>query len=158
MGLLSAIFEPLRDQLANGSVAVILGGGVLSFFVLAIVLNVLSQLIFRNPTEPPVVFHWLPFIGSTITYGIDPYHFFFDCRRKVGLRSGCRIWLCFRLTTVIVRRCVYFYTAWKENYRVLGEERKRVDTQWEIKGRECGGNLQSPYHSRFWLGRGIRLS
>ena len=91
MGLLSAIVEPLRDQLADRSLVVILGGGLFSFVVLAIVLNVLSQLIFRNPTEPPVVFHWFPFVGSTITYGIDPYYFFFNCQRKVGSASSHRL-------------------------------------------------------------------
>lgn len=49
-----------------------------------ILLNVLRQLLFRNPTEPPLVFHLVPFIGSTIAYGIDPYKFFFACREKYG--------------------------------------------------------------------------
>ncbi|PLN81727.1 14-alpha sterol demethylase [Aspergillus taichungensis] len=49
-----------------------------------IVLNVARQLLFRNPKEPPVVFHWVPFLGSTIAYGIDPYAFFFSCRKKYG--------------------------------------------------------------------------
>ncbi|KAL4895204.1 cytochrome P450 [Aspergillus ambiguus] len=46
--------------------------------------NVIRQLLFRNPTEPPVVFHWIPFLGSTISYGIDPYAFFASCRQKYG--------------------------------------------------------------------------
>ncbi|EMC91199.1 hypothetical protein BAUCODRAFT_152483 [Baudoinia panamericana UAMH 10762] len=50
----------------------------------AILLNVARQLLLRNPNEPPIVFHWVPFIGSTITYGIDPYRFFFACREKYG--------------------------------------------------------------------------
>ncbi|KAE8354520.1 cytochrome P450 [Aspergillus coremiiformis] len=49
-----------------------------------IALNVLRQLLFRNKTDPPVVFHWIPFLGSTITYGMDPYAFFFSCRQKYG--------------------------------------------------------------------------
>lgn len=32
---------------------------------------------------PPVVFHWLPFIGSAASYGNDPLNFFFKCREKV---------------------------------------------------------------------------
>ncbi|PYH98808.1 Cyp51A [Aspergillus ellipticus CBS 707.79] len=52
--------------------------------VVAIVLNVLRQLLFRNKNEPPVVFHWIPFLGSTISYGIDPYAFFASCREKYG--------------------------------------------------------------------------
>ncbi|KAK1059369.1 Lanosterol 14-alpha-demethylase [Friedmanniomyces endolithicus] len=58
--------------------------GTLTFFAAVILLNVARQLLIRNPNEPPVVFHWVPFIGSTITYGIDPYVFFFDCRKKYG--------------------------------------------------------------------------
>jgi hypothetical protein len=54
-----------------------------SFIVLIVLLNVLQQLLFKNSNEPPMVFHWFPVIGSTITYGIDPYKFFFDCRAKV---------------------------------------------------------------------------
>ena len=30
-----------------------------------------------------MVFHWLPVIGSTVIYGIDPFKFFFDCQAKV---------------------------------------------------------------------------
>nr|AWJ58298.1 14-alpha sterol demethylase [Aspergillus pseudoviridinutans] len=52
----------------------------------AILLNVVYQLFFRlwNRTEPPMVFHWVPFLGSAISYGIDPYKFFFACREKYG--------------------------------------------------------------------------
>lgn len=49
-----------------------------------IVLNLLRQLLFRNKTDPPLVFHWIPFLGSTVTYGMDPYAFFFSCRQKVS--------------------------------------------------------------------------
>lgn len=86
MGLVAVIAEPLRVQLSNRSTGVIVAAGLVSFIVLAIVLNVLHQLLFRNPNEPPVVSHWVPFIGSTITYGIDPYKFFFSCRQKVRSR------------------------------------------------------------------------
>lgn len=83
MGLLSALIEPLCDQLASRSTAAVIGAGVIALTVLLVILNVLGQIIFRNPSEPPVVFHWVPFIGSTIAYGIDPYNFFFACREKV---------------------------------------------------------------------------
>lgn len=49
-----------------------------------ILLNIARQVLVRNPHEPPLVFHWVPFIGNTITYGIDPYAFFFSCREKYG--------------------------------------------------------------------------
>ena len=37
----------------------------------------------KSPTEPPVVFHWLPIIGSAVQYGNDPINFFLRCREKV---------------------------------------------------------------------------
>ena len=84
MGLLGIVAEPLQNLLANKSAGVIAAAGVTSFIVLAIILNALNQLLFKNPNEPPVVFHWVPFIGSTVSYGIDPYKFFFRCRQKVS--------------------------------------------------------------------------
>lgn len=83
MGLLALIAERLQEQFSSHSLGAIVAGGLFSFLVLTIVLHVLVQLLFKNPNEPPVVFHWVPFIGSTITYGIDPYDFFFHCRKKV---------------------------------------------------------------------------
>lgn len=32
----------------------------------------------------PMVFHWIPWFGSAIAYGMDPYGFFEDCRQKYG--------------------------------------------------------------------------
>ena len=87
MGILAAVTESLRDPLPNKSTSVLIAGGIVSFFVIAIVLNVLGQLLVKDPKEPPLVFHWVPFIGSTITYGIDPYKFFFSCREKVLICS-----------------------------------------------------------------------
>ena len=54
-----------------------------SVLVISVLANILQQLLLKNPKEPPVVLHWLPIIGSTVTYGIDPFKFFFDCQRKV---------------------------------------------------------------------------
>ncbi|KAG2365572.1 cytochrome P450 [Suillus spraguei] len=57
--------------------------------VLIVVLNILQQLIIpRDPSLPPEVFYWIPFIGSSISYGNDPLNFFFKCREKV---SSCDI-------------------------------------------------------------------
>ncbi|KAF3914338.1 hypothetical protein AA313_de0205932 [Arthrobotrys entomopaga] len=46
--------------------------------------NLFKQFYLPDPNKPPVVFHWLPLIGSTVYYGIDPYKFFFECREKYG--------------------------------------------------------------------------
>ncbi|MCJ1464703.1 Sterol 14-alpha demethylase [Pseudocyphellaria aurata] len=84
MGLFAAIFEPLQGQFSYRLTGAIIGGVFISFIVLAIVVNVFSQLMFKNPKEPPLVFHWIPYFGSTVAYGIDPYDFFFRCQRKYG--------------------------------------------------------------------------
>jgi sterol 14alpha-demethylase len=84
MGLLATISAPIERLLQTVPVWQIVLLGFTTFIILAVVLNVLNQLLFKNPNEPPIVFHWFPIIGSTITYGIDPFPFFFSCREKYG--------------------------------------------------------------------------
>ncbi|PPQ94479.1 hypothetical protein CVT25_001112 [Psilocybe cyanescens] len=53
--------------------------------IIVIILNVVRQLVIpRRATDPPTIFHWLPFIGSAISYGNDPLNFFFECQKKYG--------------------------------------------------------------------------
>ncbi|CAJ2501035.1 Uu.00g038880.m01.CDS01 [Anthostomella pinea] len=84
MGLLQDVTGPLSQQLSHLSTAsqvgVIAGGALF----LAVFLNVLQQVLFRNSEEPPVIFHWFPLIGSTVTYGMDPPRFFRENRAKHG--------------------------------------------------------------------------
>ena len=54
-----------------------------SIIAIAILWNLIRQVFLKNPHEPPVVFHWLPIIGSTVIYGIDPLKFFAQCQAKV---------------------------------------------------------------------------
>ena len=56
---------------------------IIALFITAISFNVFSQVYLCDRNVPPLVFHWVPIIGSTITYGIDPFKFFFDCQAKV---------------------------------------------------------------------------
>lgn len=51
---------------------------------LSITFNVLWQLLPRSKSEPPLVFHWIPFVGNAYSYGKDPNLFFAKCRKKVG--------------------------------------------------------------------------
>lgn len=88
MGVLESIAEPLSDLVAQRGLGPVVGAGFVAFVALAVVLNVLHQILFKNPNEPPVVFHWIPVLGSTITYGMDPYRFFFQCRAKVCLPAA----------------------------------------------------------------------
>ncbi|KAL4932813.1 cytochrome P450 [Aspergillus undulatus] len=63
---------------------ILLGAYAIVGALATILLNVARQLFFRNKNEPPVVFHWIPFVGNTVTYGMNPYKFFFSCREKYG--------------------------------------------------------------------------
>lgn len=121
MGLLASLTGPLGDQLSNRSTGVILAATFAAFFVLLVVLNILRQSFFRNPHEPPVVFHWVPFIGSTISYGIDPYIFFFRCREKVRFFFTTRRWLPWLMDS-LVWGCLHIPTPGKEDDRLPGDK------------------------------------
>ena len=83
-----------------------------ALILLIVALHWLSQYLFASKDEPPVVHHWLPFVGSAITYGQDPYAFFFRCREKVRVVcSDFTSWL----TYTIVRRCLLFRASWQED-------------------------------------------
>lgn len=93
MGLLSAILtplgpllapvQPLVDELSKLGTPAAVAVSFVAFVTLTVVLNVLQQLLLKDPRKPPVVFHLFPFFGSTVIYGMDPYKFFFNCKEKV---------------------------------------------------------------------------
>ncbi|KAL8286891.1 hypothetical protein RQP46_003897 [Phenoliferia psychrophenolica] len=64
------------------------GIGFVGFVAVAlgiVFLNVVQQLVLpRDPTRPPVVFHYVPIIGCAVSYGMDPIAFMFNCREKYG--------------------------------------------------------------------------
>ena len=62
---------------------------MLLFGVMLLLGNVLRQLLPRKKGEPPLVFHWIPFLGNSVMYGINPYEFFIRCRKKVSTDTGC---------------------------------------------------------------------
>ncbi|KAI9042214.1 cytochrome P450 [Aspergillus affinis] len=84
MGFLAVILDSLHERCSSLSTGTLSGAGLIILLAASVVLNVLRQVLFRNSREPPVVFHWFPFIGSTISYGMEPYKFFFECRAKYG--------------------------------------------------------------------------
>ncbi|KAI2479423.1 Cytochrome P450 14a-demethylase [Pyrenophora tritici-repentis] len=84
MGLLADVTGPLANFTSQSSTPVVASAAFASFILLSVVLNVLKQLLFKKANEPPMVFHWLPIIGSTVTYGMDPYAFFFANHKKYG--------------------------------------------------------------------------
>lgn len=85
MGLLEATLAPLATYTSQHSYTFLIGVSIPLFIAAAILLNIAAQILLpRDPSLPPLVFHIVPFIGSTVTYGIDPYTFFFNCRQKYG--------------------------------------------------------------------------
>jgi len=83
MGVLQGAFAPLADKFSALGLGTQIAVGLSSVLILSVVLNVAQQILFRNHSEPPMVFHWFPFIGNTITYGIDPPKFYKECRERV---------------------------------------------------------------------------
>lgn len=61
--------------------------------LLAVAINVLRQQIPRNKSEPPVIFHWIPFIGNAVSYGTDPCKFYKECRKQVRCMLYCVLWV-----------------------------------------------------------------
>lgn len=83
MGLVQDIGGPLAEGFSRLGLFSQIGVAFGSFLFLSVFLNVLKQALVKNPNEPPLVFHWFPFVGSTITYGMDPPRFFKENREKV---------------------------------------------------------------------------
>nr|BAK20185.1 cytochrome P450 [Postia placenta] len=73
-----------QSQLASTSIPRLLLLLVVNIPVIAVVLNVLSQMLPRDRSLPPLVFHWIPWFGSAAQYGQDPVEFFKSCREKHG--------------------------------------------------------------------------
>lgn len=62
-----------------------------AFVALSIARHIIQQLVFPNKDEPPLVFSWLPLIGSTLDYGTDPFKFYFKCQEKVSLEVSITV-------------------------------------------------------------------
>lgn len=76
MGVLTGGVSAASFQVLISSISV-------SLVILAVLLNVLKQVLFKKKDEPPVVFHWFPFVGSAISYGQEPTQFLKECQAKV---------------------------------------------------------------------------
>nr|AIO08290.1 sterol 14 alpha-demethylase [Blumeria hordei] len=84
MGISESFMFPYLQPLLQLGFGIALASGIISLLLLLTFLNVLKQLLFKNPNEPPIVFHWIPIIGSTISYGMNPYKFFHESQAKYG--------------------------------------------------------------------------
>lgn len=60
---------------------------IFSALFLSIIVNIAWQILPKRKSEPPMVFHWIPFIGNAVSYGIDPFRFYTESRKKVRGKS-----------------------------------------------------------------------
>ena len=90
MGVFQEQLEPLLVEFQKLGLASQIGLGFVAFVIISVVLNVAKQILFKNPNEPPMVFHLFPLIGSTVEYGMDPPRFFKKMRAKVCRLSASR--------------------------------------------------------------------
>ncbi|KAK8111086.1 cytochrome P450 [Apiospora kogelbergensis] len=75
------MITPAEFQQASASRHAICG---LLGLVALLLINACRQTLFRSKTEPPSVFHWIPYVGSAVSYGMDPVAFFHKYRAKYG--------------------------------------------------------------------------
>lgn len=68
MGLLTTVAAPIEHLLNTLPVYQLVLLGLTAFVTLAITLNVASQLLFKDRSAPPVVFHLIPGLGSTYVF------------------------------------------------------------------------------------------
>lgn len=110
--------------------------------VLAVLVNVLQQTLLPKSSQPPLVFHWLPFIGSTVTYGIDPFKFLFRCQAKVRICVSQNVfdnlvtWMLTLIakygdifTFILLGRKVTVYLGSKGNQFILNGKLKDVNAE-----------------------------
>ncbi|TFK99455.1 cytochrome P450 [Pterulicium gracile] len=78
-----AMIESARSHLpeSNAHLALLFGLGAP---VVIILLNALRQILPKNSSDPPHVFHWIPIVGSAIEYGTNPVPFFMKNKEKHG--------------------------------------------------------------------------
>lgn len=106
MGLLRSIdlsafseaVAPLTAFLVTLPLLILIPLFFFTILTLTVVVNVLRQVLFRNPHRAPVVFHFFPWIGSSVIYGMQPYKFFEENHKKYG--DVFAFVLCGRIMTV----------------------------------------------------------
>lgn len=80
-----AIFNEKATEYVTLFLGLSLGYKVSIVLLFPFVYNLLWQLYCSlRPDRVPLVFHWIPWFGSAIPYGMQPYDFFEDCRNKYG--------------------------------------------------------------------------
>lgn len=94
LGPLNSALATLKSIPLYQSIPLTLGS--LLFF--AVFINAMSQLLPKPKNRVPVVFHWIPWLGSAVDYGRRPYEFFRENQEKYG--DNFAFVLCGRTMTV----------------------------------------------------------
>ena len=96
------------------------------FITFVILVNGVKQAMFKKRNEPPVVFHWLPFIGSAVSYGQEPIRFLSECQAKV--KSDPIAYTTVRIhsksPTLLVWQHLHVCSFWPESYSIPGHHWK----------------------------------
>lgn len=75
--------DALLQKVLGSSLYVLSVTTITLLSLLVVLVNGIKQVLFKKRHEPPTVFHWLPFVGSAISYGQDPIKFLSNCQAKV---------------------------------------------------------------------------
>ena len=157
MGVLQEVAGPLSQQFSQLGLGAQIGVSVAAVLVLAVTLNVLQQVLFKNPNEPPVVFHWFPVIGSTITYGMDPPRFFHESRQKVRQHPRDTVRRPANNSSLAVRRLLHLCPPRKEDHLLCRHPGQRLHPERQDPRRERRRDLHRPHHPRVRQGCRLRL-
>lgn len=76
--------DALLQKVLGSSLYVLSVTTITLLSLLVVLVNGIKQVLFKKRHEPPTVFHWLPFVGSAISYGQDPIKFLSNCQAKHG--------------------------------------------------------------------------
>ncbi|CAL1716454.1 unnamed protein product [Somion occarium] len=81
---LSVFVDHVKEFIATTPTSRLILLALVNLPIISIILNVIYQLLPRDKSKPPLVWHWIPIFGSAAAYGQDPIKFFLDCRDKYG--------------------------------------------------------------------------
>lgn len=69
----------------TGFTSLSLGQQISIILIAPFIYNIIFQLLYSlRKDRAPLVFYWVPWLGSAVSYGMEPYKFFENCRKKHG--------------------------------------------------------------------------
>ena len=109
----------------------------------------------RTPGEPPLIPYLVPFLGSAISYGVDPFKFFAECCQRVNvLHNNCSV----EALIVEAWRRIYICALWPESYSLFRQTWARRCPPRNPQRCQLERDHGHIYHPNFWDGYRLRLS